>query len=413
MRKKIIFTASLTIIFTTLTFVILTDLFAYTLDAYREGEIIAEVRNKILTYYVSDTSPDKLLEGALNGMVSTLDAYSSYLDTERYKQIFEGTKGEFVGIGIEITIENGFLTVITPIDDSPAAKSGILAGDKILEINGESAERISLDEALKRLRGEIQEKVTLKVIHEGEKTPTDIEIIRDQIQIVSVKGVEIIERKNSIGYVRLVRFNQNSANELEEAIEDLKEQGMKKLVLDLRFNPGGLLNSAVDIVDLFISKGTIVYTKGRVTASHQTFHATNSTTWKLPLAIIINRGSASASEIVAGALQDYHRAIIVGSKSFGKGSVQTILPLKDERTGLKLTTARYYTPSGRCIQKEPGIEGGIFPDVLLPLELDEQRQLLNWFVLRKTEVEGEPFVDKQLLKAIEALNKKSVSYQFR
>lgn len=377
---------------------------AYTLDAFRDAEIIAEVRHIIQKNYIEDISSQKLLEGSLQGMVSVLDEYSEYLDEEDYRKLAEGTEGKFVGIGIEITQENKILTVIAPIEDSPAAKAGILAGDKIIAIDRKSSEGMSVSEAVKILRGDKGDRVMLTVIHEGSKVSEDITVVRDTINIESIKDCSMVDQEHGIGYLRLVKFNNNTSEKLREKIDWLSAQGMKSLILDLRFNPGGVLQSAVDVVNCFLKEGVIVYTKGKTSKSRTIFRATPENTYdKLTLAVLVNKSSASASEIVAGALQDHHRAVIVGAKTYGKGMVQSIITLRDEKTAVKLTTAHYYTPAGRNIQRdERDSEGGIEPDILSPMSLEEERWLELW--LRRPDKRKENnFEDRQLQKALEII----------
>lgn len=414
MNKKLLGTLVLPLLLVLSTVFILDRLFAYSVDAYREAEVISEIRDKIRQYYVDDIPAEKIFRGALAGMVSVLDQHSEYLDEDNYKQLFEGTEGEFIGIGIEISQEEGILTVISPIEGSPAAKSGVLAGDKIIAIDGQSTEGLSLPDAVRRLRGKKDTRVVLTVIHEGSKTTTDVEIVRDRIQIQSIKDASIVDQEQAIGYLRIVKFNRHTGEELRKSVAELTQQGMKSLVIDLRFNPGGLLDAAVAVVDAFIADGVVVYTKGRNPESHKVYRATDDNGYdKLPLAVLVNKRSASASEIVAGALQDYHRAVLVGSHTYGKGSVQSVIPLKDEKSAIKLTTAKYYTPSGRSIEKGQDIAGGIQPDVKVELTLEEERELVNWLygTARPKGVVGS--MDKQLHKAMAVLKEQSIIYKFK
>lgn len=374
------------------------------MNAYRQAEIIAEVRNKILSFYVDDVDSDKLLRGALDGMVSALeDPYASYLNAEDYKKITEGTEGQFIGIGIEIAIKNNFLTVVSPIEGSPASRVGILVDDKILEINGDSTEGITIEGAIEKLRGKVGTKVELRIMHRDSNQSVILEITRGRIELKSIKDPHIVDNQYNIGYVRLTRFNKNTYKDLKKHIALLQQQGMKHLILDMRFNPGGLLTASVEVVNAFISDGVVVTTKGRLATTHQTYTATkNKLCWDGPLAVIINGSSASASEIVAGALQDYHRAIIVGSRSYGKGSVQSIISLRDEKRALKITTAKYYTPSGRSIQKTSTNKGGVVPDEIISFSTKKQGELIRSFS-EKDYV----FNDEQLKKAIEIIKTKA------
>ena len=375
-------------------------LLAYTGDAYREGEVIAEVRQKILSSYVEKVSSEKILKGALRGMMSVLDPYSEYLDEEYCKQIFESTEGEFVGVGIVVSIENGLLTVISPVEDSPAAIAGILAGDKIIAIDDSPAEGINLHDAILKLRGKKGSSVKLTVLHENSKTSQDISVVRGLIQIRSVKKVKIVDQQYGIAYLRLTKFNRHTAKELRAAIKKLMLKKIKSLIIDLRFNPGGLLDAAVDVVDTFISSGIIVYTKGRIPDSYQVFRATAKGSYtKINLVILVNKRTASASEIVSGALQDYHRAIIVGTRTYGKGVVQSILRLRDQKTAIKITTAKYYTPSGRSIQKTKNNKGGVVPDIIVPLTTEQEQELMQYFY-RSYQKPTKDFVDYQLRQAL-------------
>lgn len=402
MTQKIFFSMSVFVIVVTLTLEVTSSLRASSVDAYQQAEIIAEIRNKILNFYVEDVDSEKLMRGALDGMVSVLDdPYAAYLDEEDYKKIFEGTEGEFIGIGIEISVKDNFITVVSPIEGSPASKAGILAEDKILEIDGKSAEGITIEEAVDWLRGKVGTTVKLRILHSNSNISDEITVVRGRIELKSVKNAHIIDPEHHIGYIRLTRFNKHTYDDLKENIEVLRNQGMENLILDLRFNPGGLLTASVDVVNAFISEGNIVHTKGRIKQNQQTYSAApDKVCWTKPMVIVVNRGSASASEIVAGALQDYHRAVIIGNRTYGKGSVQSILPLRDEKRGLKITTAKYYTPSGRSIQKGSDDEGGITPDVLFTLSTEEQRELIRSF-----SQPGNNLNDKQIQKAIEVMKK--------
>ncbi|MBP7022308.1 MAG: S41 family peptidase [Planctomycetes bacterium] len=370
---------------------------------YRDAELLAEVRERIMQNYVDEVSSKQLLNGALQGMLNTLDPYCEYLDKEAYKELFEISEGEFVGIGIVVGVENGMITVLSPVEDSPAAKAGILAGDRILFIENESTENMRLNEVIQKIRGVKGSKVKLSVLHVGEQIPEIIQVTRDTIHISSIKDAHIIDEIYKIGYLRLTKFNKHTGEELEQTIEKLLQQDMKSLIIDVRYNPGGLLNAAIDVVNLFIEKGTIVYTQGRTLGSKSTFTADNKKNYlDLPLVLLVNKRSASASEIVAGALQDYNRATIVGTTTYGKGLVQTILPLRDEETAIKITTARYYTPLGRSIQKTDTNPGGVEPDIEIPITTDEEKDLMLQFY-KHTEVNYNK--DKQLQQAIKILQK--------
>lgn len=412
MKKKMFFLYI--VFFVVCLFFFLPDvLSAYQRDIYREAEIMAEVREKILTNYVEDVPSEKILKGALQGMTGILDPYSEYLDEDAYRQLFESTEGEFIGIGIVISIEDGVLTVVSPIDGSPSARAGILAGDKIIAINGEATEGLTVSEAAQKLKGKRGTQLVLSVIHEGNKVAQDITIIRDLIQIHSIKNAKMLDQESKIGYFRLTKFNKHTDQEVGEAIDSLISQGMQSLIIDLRFNPGGLLDSAVDIVNYFVTEGVIVYTKGRTPDSYKVFRANDKKNYQdLHLVILVNKRSASASEIVAGALQDYHRAIVIGNRTYGKGLVQTILKLRDGRSAIKLTTAKYYTPSGKSIQKGKDNEGGVIPDVQVPVTPEEEKDLMQQFY-ETSDKDKKNFHDRALQEAISVLKKQSILYSIK
>jgi carboxyl-terminal processing protease len=327
--------------------------------AYSQLKLFGDVLSIIQSSYVEEVNVDNLVRGAVNGMVQTLDPHSSFLTPEMLKQVEVETKGTFGGLGIEIGMKDGILTVIAPIEDTPAARAGLLAGDKIVKIENESTKNMNVMDAVKRLRGEPGSKVTITVARESLPEPKAYTITRDIIKIKSVKSRPM---GDGIGYIRLTQFQQDSHQEVNRALQEfLKEKGgLKGLILDLRNNPGGLLDQAVRIADEFIESGLVVYTDGRVEAQKTKYAAHKEGTYTgFPIVVLVNAGSASASEIVAGALQDHGRAIIIGQRTFGKASVQTILPLEDG-SALRLTTARYYTPSGRSIQAK-----GIDPDIVV------------------------------------------------
>ena len=325
-----------------------------------EIRILTEIFSKIKSDYVENIDDKVLLKNAIHGMLQGLDPHSVYLDKEAYKELQEGTSGEFGGLGIEVGYEDGFVKVISPIDDTPAQKAGIKAGDLIIRIDGKSAKGISLMDAVKMMRGKPGSEIELTIVREGEEKPFNVSIIRDVITIINVK-TKIIEP--GFGYVRISNFQIHTVKDLSKSLKNLEKENnnaLRGIVLDLRNNPGGLLNAAVGISDLFLNKGLIVYTEGKIKDSNLKLNAKpNELLKQIPIIVLVNGGSASASEIVAGALQDHKRAIIMGERTFGKGSVQTILPMNDE-TALKLTTARYYTPSGRSIQAS-----GIEPDMIV------------------------------------------------
>lgn len=317
----------------------------------------SQVFHNIKKNYVNDISEQQLLQMAIQGMLEQLDPHSSYLDASEFQDLQNDTRGEFAGIGVEVMLEDGLIKVVSPIDNSPAKAAGILSGDKIIKIDEHSVQGSNLNHSVDLLRGKKGSKVTLLILRQGETQPLTFKLTRDIIKLESVTA-KILEP--GLGYLRIAQFQENTTDDAKQALANLqKNQALQGLVLDLRNNPGGLLSSAVGISDLFLPEGLIVYTQGR-NSERDDYHSDNSQllTGK-PIIVLVNQGSASASEIVAGALQDHKRALVVGQTTFGKGSVQTILPITDT-TAIKLTTARYYTPSGRSIQAK-----GITPDIAL------------------------------------------------
>lgn len=319
----------------------------------------SQILDLVESYYVKDISRKELINDAMKGMLEQLDPHSAYLDKKDFKEMQEVTSGEFSGIGIEISMEHGKLIVVSPIEDTPADKAGLQSGDIIIEINGKTTQNISLQEAVGQIRGKRGTKVILTVLHKKSRKPENVAIVRESIPVVSVKS-EMID--DGIALLRITRFNDNTTKELHAALTKLRHKAkVKGVVLDLRNNPGGLLTQAVSVADTFLSDGLIVYIQGRDKNSRKDFNAgEQSSDVTVPMVTLINAGSASASEIVAGALKDHNRTLLIGERSFGKGSVQTIFPMPDG-AGIKLTTARYYTPSGRSIQAE-----GIDPDIVYP-----------------------------------------------
>jgi len=334
---------------------------------YRELKLFRQVMSIVQKNYVKEVSDKELIQGAINGMLQSLDPHSSYLTEDLFKELQVETKGEFGGLGIEITLDNGVLTIVSPIEDTPAYQVGLESGDRIIKIDGESTKNITLLKAVKKMRGPKGTKVTLTVMRDGFRKFKDFTIVRDIIHVRSVKK-QLLEK--DYPYIRIVNFQESTASDLKRAIKDFGgDKDIKGLILDLRNNPGGLLDQAVKVANLFVTKGLIVYTDGRNKDQLMEFRATRSGKhYKFKLAVLINGGSASASEIVAGAVQDYDRAVIFGIKSFGKASVQTIIPLENG-SGLRLTTAYYYTPKGRHIQKK-----GIPPDVDMKADVEKQQE---------------------------------------
>ena len=325
-------------------------------EVYKYLNLFGEAFEKIKNNYVEDVSSKELIESAIEGMLGSLDPHSTFLNNQELNELKVQTKGEFGGLGIEVTLENGFVKVISPIDDTPASRAGIKAGDMITHLDDEPVLGMTLSEAVSIMRGKVGSKIKLTVNREDNKT-LQIEIVRAVIQLKAVRS----KIENNIGYIRVSSFNQKVDTQIIKAIKDFKKkEKIIGYVLDLRNNPGGLLDQAVSVTDIFLSQGEIVSTRGRFDREGSRYNAIKrDLTDGLPLVVLINQGSASASEIVAGALQDHKRAIIMGTKSFGKGSVQTIIP-SGKDVALKLTTAKYYTPLGRSIQKT-----GIDPDILV------------------------------------------------
>jgi carboxyl-terminal processing protease len=341
-------------------------------STYEDLKVFTDVLGLIQKDYVEETKSKDLIYGAIKGMLETLDPHSAFMPPNMFKEMQEETKGRFEGLGIEITIKDGILTVVSPIEGTPAYKAGVLAGDQIIKINGESTKNFTLMDSVKRLRGPKGTKVTITIMREGVTKPRDFTLVRDVIPVRSVRH-ELLEKK--YGYIRLSQFQEKTDGDFEKAMKALEEESkgtLKGLVLDLRNNPGGLLEQAVKIADRFIESGIIVTIDGRREEVKQKWPAhPDGTVTRYPLVVLVNGGSASGAEIVAGAIQDHGLGILVGTQTFGKGSVQTIIPLKDG-SGLKLTTARYYTPSGRSIQAK-----GIVPDIIVkPSRPEEEKEII-------------------------------------
>lgn len=350
-------------------------------DTYRQLNLFGDVFERIRADYVEEPDDAKLIEAAINGMLSSLDPHSSYLNAEDYQDMQVQTRGEFFGLGIEVTMENELIKVISPIDDTPADKAGILAGDVISHLDGEQVQGLTLREAVDKMRGPAHSSIVLTVLREGVPEPLQITVVRDVIRVQSVRH----RVEEDVGYIRIASFSEQTMEGLERAIDDIKSQvaddKLKGYVLDLRGNPGGLLDQAVLVSDAFLERGEVVSTRGRHADEVQRFSArAGDLADGKPVIVLVNGGSASASEIVAGALQDHRRATVLGTRSFGKGSVQTIIPIG--RAGaIRLTTARYFTPSGRSIQAR-----GIEPDIeVMPDVPDDMREITT---LSESELRG-------------------------
>ena len=330
-------------------------------DTYRQLNLFGDVFERVRADYVEKPDDSKLVESAINGMLAGLDPHSSYMDPKSFRDMQVQTRGEFGGLGIEVTMEDGLVKVVAPIDDTPAAKAGVMANDIITQLDDESVQGMTLNQAVDKMRGPVNTKIKLTIMRKGADKPIEVTIVRD---VIRVKSVRSHAEGDDVGYIRITQFNEQTTDGLKKSISDLKNQlgadKIKGYVLDLRNNPGGLLDQAISVSNAFLDKGEIVSTRGRNADETQRFNARpgGDLTNGKPLIVLINGGSASASEIVAGALQDHKRATLVGTRSFGKGSVQTIIPLGAGNGALRLTTARYYTPSGRSIQAK-----GITPDI--------------------------------------------------
>ena len=342
-------------------------------SAYKQMEILTEMLLQVKKHYVEERSYDELMEGALKGLLQSLDPHSVFMDSDEYKDMKEDTQGEYGGIGIHIGLRNGILTVIAPIEGTPGFRAGLQSGDKIVKIEGERTMGITMREAITKLRGPKGEKVVISVMSEDDPEPRDVEIVRDVIEVPCVKGAKIV--RDGIAYVRITQFAAPTTEMLRAALKDLEAEGMKALVLDLRSNPGGLLREAILVAEMFLESGAvIVSTKGRagITKSGERKARGNDPYLDIPIAVLINGGSASASEIVAGALQDHNRGILVGQTTFGKGSVQSVIANRSDegKSAIRLTTAHYYTPNERLIH-----EIGIDPDVPVYLGREEWRKV--------------------------------------
>lgn len=346
-------------------------------EDYQILKTFTEVMSMVKKHYVEEVISQDLVYGAIRGMLNSLDPHSSFMSPDAYKEMQVDTKGEFGGLGIQIGIKDAILTVIAPIEDTPAYRAGIKAGDKIIKIEEEMTKDMTLFEAVSKMRGKPNTSITIGILREGWKEIKEFTIIRDIIKIKSVKS-KVIE--DDIGYVKINQFQEKTAHDLTTALQTIRTEGISSLILDLRNNPGGLLNSAIDVSNRFLPKGKlVVYTKNREGKKTE-FFTEDDSDFSLPMIVLVNQGSASASEIVAGALKDWNRAVILGTDTFGKGSVQTVIPLSDG-AGLRLTTAKYYTPNGEDIQNT-----GITPSIIVKLEAQNDEQ--QHAIMREKDLKG-------------------------
>ena len=400
LRGKPVWSWSIIIVLVSIcTGVVMANRHPFQSERYEDLKIFTEVLSYVEANYVEEVEPERVIHGAIRGMLRSLDPHSSFMPPEMFGEMQVETEGRFGGLGIEITIRDDVLTVVSPIEETPAFRAGIMAGDQIVLVEGESTKDMTLIEAVKRLRGPEGTEVTIGVMRPGFTEPRDFTIVRAVIKIKSVRWTQLPE---DVGYIKVRSFQKTTVNEVKEAVRELESQGMSALVLDLRNNPGGLLDQAISVSELFLEDGKlIVYTKGRLTNQDMKGFSKGGNIWSSqPLAILINGGSASASEIVAGALKDWDRATLIGTQSFGKGSVQTIIPLSDG-SGLRLTTAKYYTPNNAEIHGE-----GITPDIVVELEPvtpsdDPESELRS---RRRMELPGEDMTgDAQLQRAFDFL----------
>src|SRR5215510_12744284 len=335
-------------------------------EIYRQLDLFGEVLERVRADYVEKPEDPKLIEAAINGMLTALDPHSAYLNPKHFRDMQVQTRGEFGGLGIEVTMENGVVKVVAPIEDTPAARAGVMSGDLITHLDKEQILGLTLQEAVEKMRGPVNSPISLTIVRKGVDDPFEVKVVRD---VIHINPVKYNAEGDDVGYIRVTTFNEQTTANMQKAIEDLKKQlgpKLKGFILDLRNNPGGLLDQAISVSDAFLDQGAIVLTRGRNLEETQRSNARpGDITDGQKIVVLINGGSASASEIVAGALQDHHRATIVGTRSFGKGSVQTIIPL-GSNGALRLTTARYYTPSGRSIQAK-----GIEPEVVVEEDLPD------------------------------------------
>jgi carboxyl-terminal processing protease len=342
-------------------------------DTYRQLNLFGDVFERVRADYVEKPDDAKLVESAINGMLQGLDPHSSYMDPKSFRDMQVTTKGEFGGLGIEVTMEEGLIKVVSPIDDTPAQKAGVMANDIITHLDDEAVQGLTLNQAVEKMRGPVNTKIRLKIMRKGQDKPVEVSITRDVIRVRSVRS----RVEGDVAYIRVTQFNEQTTEGVKKAITDLSNQigadTLKGYVLDMRNNPGGLLDQAISVSDAFLERGEIVSTRGRNAEETQRFNArAGDLTKGKPIIVLINGGSASASEIVAGALQDHKRATVLGTRTFGKGSVQTIIPLGAGNGALRLTTARYYTPSGKSIQAK-----GITPDIEVLQDVPEELKARN------------------------------------
>ncbi|HEV3247170.1 MAG TPA: S41 family peptidase [Beijerinckiaceae bacterium] len=391
-------------------------------DTYRQLNLFGDVFERIRSDYVEKPDDGKLVEAAINGMLTSLDPHSSYMDAKSFRDMQVNTKGEFGGLGIEVTMEDGLIKVISPIADTPASRAGILSGDIITQIDGDAVQGLTLNQAVDKMRGAVKTSVKLTIVRKDRKDPLELKLTREIIQVKSVK----FHQEDDVGYVQITQFNEQTTENLRNALDSLKkdvgEDKLKGYVLDLRNDPGGLLDQAIGVCDTFLDKGEIVSTRGRNPEDTKRWDARHSDVTKgKRLVVLINGGSASASEIVAGALQDHKRATLLGTRSFGKGSVQTIIPVGND-AAIRLTTARYYTPSGRSIQAK-GIEPDIKVLEAIPDELKGKDEAKGEASLRghlsndkgedlsasQAYVATDPAKDTQLTAALDLLRGKAIT----
>jgi carboxyl-terminal processing protease len=366
-------------------------------DLYKELEIFSEGLAVIEKKYVEDKKPQDLIYGAMGGLLASLDSYSQFLTPDDYKNLLVETEGKFGGVGIEITIKDGILTIVSPIEDTPAWKAGLKPGDIILKIDGEITKDITLNDAVKKMRGKPGTELTLTVLRDKDRKIEDIKIVRDIISIKDIKRAVILEDK--IGYARISEFRDSTAKDFEKALDNLDKEGLKALILDVRNNPGGLLDSAIDVASIFLTDGKVVVSTKSRSEAENVYKAVryNKKYLDIPIVVLINKGSASGSEIVAAALRENNRAILLGETTFGKGSVQTIVPLSDG-SALRLTTSKYYTPGGRSIH-----EKGIEPDITISKEIIEEQKKEDVFKELEGKQEFDYKKDYQILRALDLI----------